>query len=283
MTRPTIKTTIYFDPTQPARYATNEHITYLNEKGIPTPTHPIVRDVVKAEVTESNGKITNWREQPSNAIKKYETTKLNQQHLSFEQRLQKQSAINNKTFPAYLPVELVNFCSNGSTFSLNIDEYHVEITVQSKEKFYLEHTQRMSEFYEDPVSRLSSSERKKLIKNGTLTKIIEPIEIMPNFTIVIKGCMHGQKGCRNNEKFIKRLCVKKISPHNNSAYRYTINRALGIRKADRPHNMDLDFILDGCLRELESNNTTKSNGFLDFLKKDVNYEHGRHGNECELF
>lgn len=233
-TRSTINAIVYFHPTKPASYATEQQIAYLNGKGIATPTLPIVRQVSLVKVLEADETTTNWLEKPTQCVQKYEETELKKQQLSFGQGIHKGLAIQNKTFPRFLPAELLFNCSNNSKINLTIEQFPVHITLASENNFLTEHEQSMVQFFRDPSLSLSQSDLTQHVSTGLLNKNIVPVILSFANPITQEEDLiyaeraaysHGKKGCKNMSVFITRLAKKQISP-NPSVYKYLFNRQL---------------------------------------------------------
>jgi len=233
-TRSTINAIVYFHPTKPASYATDQQITYLNEKGITKPTLPIIRHVSHVKVLETDGTTTNWLEKPTQCVQKYEETELKQKHLSFGQGIHQGLAIQNKTFPRFLPTELLFNCSNNSKITLSIEQYPVHITFASENNFLTEHEQSMLQFFRNPSSYSSQNDLAQHVSAGLLNKnivpvilsFIDPITQEEDHIYAERAAYnHGKKGCPNMSVFITRLVRKQTSP-NRSVHKYLFNRQI---------------------------------------------------------
>lgn len=221
---PTIQTKVYFHPTKAAFYATDENIKYLNKKGIATPTNPILREVLKAEVTEADGTITDWKQNPTKAIKNYEEAQIKQQNLSFNQALPKNLALQNKTFPRFLPLESSFNCTNGSKINRTIEDFPTQITFESTNNFSKEQDQCSLQFFKNPDVASCQHDLHKHVDAGLLTKKITPVNLI--FTNPFTGqedivvaekikYSHGKNGIQNNTKCIIRMIEEQTFAHPN--------------------------------------------------------------------
>lgn len=310
--RPTIKAKIYFAPKKPAFYLTGAQLEHLKEKGIPTPTIGIGRTVEKVEVIESDGSTTNWRNNTTEKIHTYESKKLRQEKLSFAERMQKNLALDNLTFPHTLPVELTFNCSNGSCITLTINGFPVQATLESTKNFHTEQTKCMQKFYEKAASHLSQHEILSLINEGKLTETTNtlPVTILGIPTILsTKNYIHGPNGCSNEKRFINLMSAKQTKHHKNSAFHLVQNRQIRTRAGQCHPNpqINLDLILNNSLEDILSaermnkaaldvaDEKLLSDCFNDFkaqedITKELTNQHAylpqnrsdRHGNECIL-
>lgn len=233
--RPTIKTKVYFNPNKPAFYATNNQIKYLNSKGIPTPANLVLREVLKAEVVEDDGSITNWKQQPTKSVKKYETALLKQQQLSFDKNIAKGLAIKNKTFPGFLPVESSFNCTNSSKMNRTIEQFLTEITFASEGVFHIEQNICMVQFFKDPTGSSSQHDLHKHVETGLLNKKISTVPLtfenpFTNEYVVIETekteYSHGKNGCPDITVFVQRMANQKIDLQKTSVHGYIFNRQL---------------------------------------------------------
>lgn len=235
-TRPTIKTKVYFNPDKPAFYATDEQIQYLNTKGIPTPANPVVREVIKAEVIESDGSVTNWKQQPTKSIKMYEES-LTQEPLTFEQKRQQAKAIQEKTFPKYLPVESSFNCTNGSKMSRTIAQFPTEITFESENVFHEEQNQCMVQFFTNQnLSYQSQQDLRKHIQAHRLDERIIHLPALrlrntrtnqPTFLIQeLPEYSHGKNGCPDISVFVQRMAGQNINLKQTSVHKHVFNRQI---------------------------------------------------------
>lgn len=236
-TRPTIKANVYFNPHKPAFYATDEHIKYLNNKGIPTPANPVLREVLKAEVLENDGSITDWTKQPTKAVKNYETALTKKKHLSFGKNIAQGLEIENKTFPRFLPVESSFNCTNGSKISWTIEKFPTETLCSSKSSFHIEQNNCMVAFFNNPGSNASQADLRKYVEAGLLNKKIVPITLMfqnpftnqHDIAVAERAeYSHGKNGSPNITAFIQRMAREKIDKKT-SVHRYVFNRQMNGR------------------------------------------------------
>jgi hypothetical protein len=286
---PTIKAIICFaDTGKNVRYATTDNLSYLAEKGLAQPTLPIVKNIAEVRVIENN-KTINWLDTVPQQVRSFEQDKVKRQNLSFGKSLTANLAINNKTFPQYLPIELIQNCCNGSKITLNLGDYIVQATVQGETDLPVEHKKSMKRFFEHPKTGLSLSERDSLVESQILAKDPLTIAIGNFIPLTIDLYIHGDNGYNCNEKITKELCKKTIAAHNNSMHKFVTNRQLGM-KAQRRLINDKEYaekILSNILAEtLEESNEqpqTLAEQAQEEYGRPTNGENGRHGNECQLF
>jgi len=222
---PTIKAIVYFKNKHSISYATEKQFKYLNDKGIATPILPIIRKIKQVKVLEANGSTTNWLEEPTKAIEKYEHSNGN----SFEQNLQKNLAIQNKTFPRFLPLELSFNCTNHSKINLVIEKFPVQITFASDNDFDKEQQKYLSHFFKSPLCGLEKEAKDKLLCSQILNITFKDIMLPQNAIVLpnaIKVYHHGINGCANNEAYIQSMVNNKTKNQNIALF--LKNREMGI-------------------------------------------------------
>lgn len=129
----------------------------------------------------------------------------------------------------------------------------------------------MASFYDNPSTADHTCKAKLITENVIKEKyLVERSEIgfgffRPEGQIRIE---HGERGCPNQEAFIKSIIKPKTKPYGNSIYQLVTQRQLGAKKW-QPLATNPDRILDNCLRIMEleiaaeSNEITAENNILD--------------------
>lgn len=112
----------------------------------------------------------------------------------------------------------------------------------------------MTSFYEHPNTPDHTHNAKLLAEKVIIEKIVIEGHHMGNGFFSTAGRMlieHGEKGCPNEQAFIKSIIKPKIKPYGNTPHHLIImQRQLGIKP--RPAlTTDPDRILDNCLRVME--------------------------------
>jgi hypothetical protein len=189
--KPTIKATVYFNPNQPAFYATEEQIKYLRNKGVAAAL-PIMRPVSHAIVKDNHRLVINWLHHWTYPIGVYYTEKLktkpaiklvkeNDQILQLDRAILKGQKLYNCCFPAFLPAELAFNCANGSRISLTIHGFPTEVTFESENDFYAEHQQVLSSFFPDEKTLVKSLIDAKTSPDKSMFKSLMHRELTGSF------------------------------------------------------------------------------------------------------